>query len=118
MDAVPARFTAICVTALALPAQAAEKHLSGAEIAALLPTIVAVGDETRQTFAASGATTYVDRGRGTYGTWRVEGDRYCSQWPPERAWSCYTVSVDEDASTITWTAQNGETITDRISIKE
>ncbi len=48
-------------------------------------------DNATQVFYASGRTLY-DEGRESWGYWRVEGDRYCSQWPPADGWACYTVA--------------------------
>jgi hypothetical protein len=33
------------------------------------------------------------------GLWKIEGDRYCSQWGANAAWSCWIVRVDGDAVT-------------------
>lgn len=98
-------------------AQAEPRAMSGSEIADLLPTIVANGDDTRQTFSASGATTYVDKGRETYGTWRVEADTYCSQWPPVREWACFAVIYDAMESRLVWIAHNGEKLENTVSPK-
>ena len=51
------------------PASAELKTLNGEEIAALLPTIIALSPQSRQTFSATGPTTYTDRGRDTFGSW-------------------------------------------------
>ncbi len=67
------------------------RSLSGDEIRALLPTITAVTETTRQTFAAGGDTLYTDQARTTKGRWRLQRDFYCSTWPPSDAWRCYGV---------------------------
>ncbi len=90
---------------LAAPLSAEERKLTGAEIDALLPTIVALGDVTRQTFSARGATTYMDRGRDSYGSWAARGDQYCSQWPPANGWACYDVFVEGE--TLIWVGDSG-----------
>lgn len=87
-------------------ANAAEQRLNDQQIMQLLPTIVSVGDDTRQTFSGAGATTYTVGGRDTYGVWRADGDRYCSQWPPVRDWDCYEVHRDAQNRLI-WIAPNG-----------
>ena len=56
---------------IATSASAEEVKLSGEQIKAFLPTIIAVGEKTRQSFSKAGATTYTDRGRDSYGAWRV-----------------------------------------------
>ena len=86
---------------------AVEKKLSSLEIEVLLPSIVAVSDTTRQSFSAAGATTYTDRGRDSYGTWRTDKDQYCSQWPPARNWACYDVLRDEENQTLIWVDGQG-----------
>ena len=44
-----------------------------------------------QTFYASGKTLYNQGGRPSWGCWRVQGDQYCSQWPPNDLWACFDV---------------------------
>lgn len=90
---------------LAAPLGAEERQLNDAEINALLPIIAAIGEDTRQTFSANGATTYSDRGRDSYGTWAARGDQYCSQWPPANGWACYDVLVDGE--TLIWVGESG-----------
>lgn len=70
------------------------RPLSGDEIRALLPTITAATETTRQTFAANGDTLYTDPARTTKGRWRVQRDFYCSTWPPSDAWRCYGVEFE------------------------
>ena len=63
-------------------ANAEERALSGAQIKEFLPRIIVKGEATTQRFSASGETTYTDHGRESHGRWSVEGDLYCSTWPP------------------------------------
>ena len=80
----------------AAPATASDaRKLSGDEIKTLLPTITAVTETTRQTFAANGDTEHTDSARTTMGRWRVQQDFYCSTWPPSDAWRCYAVELRE-----------------------
>jgi hypothetical protein len=66
------------------------QSLTGGEItAALADRELVYADGTRQIFRPGGATYYGD----TTGNWRVEGDRYCSVWPPSDRWACYQVEV-------------------------
>jgi hypothetical protein len=44
-----------------------------------------------QEFKAGGVTL---AGTGA-GKWRIDGDRYCSAWPPSETWACY--EVDREA---------------------
>jgi hypothetical protein len=84
------------VAALALwpgfaAADEAWRALNGAEIsAALTARVLQYGDGARQDFFADGRTLY---GEGSWGSWRVQGDEYCSVWPPSDRWTCYSVEV-------------------------
>lgn len=40
-----------------------------------------------QSFLADGTTRYDDE----VGKWRVQGDQYCSTWPPRESWTCYAL---------------------------
>ena len=88
-------------------AASGERQLSGEEISALLPSITATTDATRQTFAEDGGTLFKDATRTSEGRWRVQGDFYCSTWPPSDAWRCYRVGVEKGSGgkpdTIIWT---------------
>jgi len=91
----------------ALPAWAAgDRALSGAEISQLLTGAEVVGENNRQKFFDSGRTLYSD-GRDSWGYWRVEGDRYCSQWPPQQGWVCYDMRTWEADGRI-WVAWIGD----------
>ncbi|MEP0940455.1 MAG: hypothetical protein ABJH63_09710 [Rhizobiaceae bacterium] len=100
----------VLAAVLLIPTQAlsAPKLLNGEAIADLLPKIIALGEQTRQTFSAAGATTYTDRGRDTYGSWRVQGDKYCSQWPPADGWACYGVEYDASTARLVWIDGGGD----------
>ena len=82
------------------PAQAAEQKLNGAQIVAVLSDAVVVGAEegatTEQIFQKSGLTLYTENGAQSQGNWKVEGDQYCSVWPPSEYWACYDVLQDGD----------------------
>jgi len=45
-----------------------------------------------QHFYASGRTLY-NAGANSWGYWRVEANRYCSQWPPNDLWACYDMEL-------------------------
>ena len=62
--------------------------LTGPEIEAALDERKVKYDLSTQTFYKSGKTLY-DAGRPSWGNWRVQGDQYCSQWPPNAGWECY-----------------------------
>jgi len=46
--------------------------------------------EAWQDFRNTGRTLY-NAGEDSWGYWREEGGRYCSQWPPGNEWTCYDV---------------------------
>lgn len=68
--------------------------LDGAAIrAALSARVVQYEDGARQDFMADGRTLYETGGKPSWGSWRVQGDQYCSVWPPSDRWSCYEVAA-------------------------
>ena len=92
---------------------AEERSLTGAEIKSALAGKSVKGERRgtpwTQSFGKGGATTYFSEGRPSPGRWRVDGDRYCSQWPPASRWDCYTMTGDLTASppTVTWIDSGG-----------
>lgn len=92
------------------PAQAEEIILKAAEISTLLTDIVLQGESNgqpaNQIFQKSGATFYNAGGSQSQGTWKVEGDQYCSVWPPNPSWACYDVARDGDR--VTFIAKSGK----------
>jgi hypothetical protein len=67
------------------------KTLTGPEITeALTARVVTYAGDYRQDFLADGTTLYDD----SRGVWWVEGDKYCSQWPPSDRWDCYDVALN------------------------
>ena len=87
---------------------AEERPLTGPEITAILTGAEVNGEGTRQEFHESGRTLYHD-GRASWGYWRVEGDQYCSQWPPSDAWTCYDMRSWEEGQRlwVTWISPSG-----------
>ena len=81
-----------------LPAAAEERPLSGAEIRAALSDKTVEGVDDRNTiytqiFQKGGLTIYtIGPQASSNGFWEVRGDRYCSIWPPNESWSCYSVT--------------------------
>ena len=57
-----------------------------------------------QIFQKSGVTFYLENGTSSQGTWKIENDKYCSQWPPNPSWACYTVMRDGDGVTFVSTS--------------
>jgi hypothetical protein len=100
----------VCVLALlASPALAAERPLKGPEIDALIKGNTVIGENIngvwKQVFDANGETTYLAPEKPpSLGTWNVQGDKFCSKWPPNDNFVCYDVTGDLDAKpkTITW----------------
>lgn len=110
----------LAVLALALvtsPSRAEETSQTGPQIQTLLPTIIAVGTvkETRQKFWDDGYTEYQDRGHYSFGRWWVDGDKYCSKWPPSEAVSCYGVVREGDK--LIWVPRAGDPIINRIEVR-
>ena len=81
--------------------------IRGPLLASFLTTIVARGDNSRQTFEETGETLYATAGRVAYGRWRVDGDRYCSVWPPATGWNCYLLFRVPGKRTIVWVDAKG-----------
>ncbi|MBD1205558.1 MAG: hypothetical protein H9533_15680 [Rhodobacteraceae bacterium] len=68
------------------------ERLDGAGVrAALEGRALVYADGTVQDFRADGRTLY---GADSWGQWRVEGERYCSVWPPSDRWACYDLERD------------------------
>ena len=95
------KFIFLLIISLLLPhlAFAAEVALSGAEISALLNDGVLYGDDNGQPadqiFQKNGVTYYNVGSGQSQGKWKVEGNQFCSQWPPNPAWACYDVTRDD-----------------------
>lgn len=60
-----------------------------------------------QVFHASGRTLY-NAGHDSWGSWRVEGDKYCSEWPPNAGWDCYDMERDLDADRVRFLGARGD----------
>lgn len=88
------RWIGLCLVALwpcVAAAEGWERLDGGALRAALEGRTLVYADGTVQDFGADGQTLY---GAESRGRWRVEGDRYCSVWPPSDRWACYDVERD------------------------
>ncbi len=81
--------------------------MSGQEIRAtlsdakLLYLITSTGEENGiwQMFRTDGQTLYVSGEGGggqSWGSWFVQGDQYCSTWPPSTHATCYGVTRSDD----------------------
>lgn len=69
--------------------------LSGDEIKSNLIGAVLDYPNAWQDFRGSGKTLY-NAGADSWGNWRIDADRYCSQWPPRDLWDCYDVALRGD----------------------
>ncbi|MFM7446923.1 MAG: hypothetical protein ACKO2N_24025 [Tabrizicola sp.] len=56
---------------------------------ALEARVLVYADGTLQDFLSDGRTLYGDQ----WGKWGVQGDRYCSLWPPVDRWDCYDLAT-------------------------
>jgi hypothetical protein len=103
----------VSVPLFVLAAMAAEKPLKGDEIRTALSDHTIAGTDDgkawQQTFQKGGATFYSQGSAVSNGVWEVRGDKYCSQWPPSKAWSCYAVTAD--SKTITFISSTGKRYT-------
>ncbi len=86
-------------------AQAAETKLSGAEMQTILNDKILYGNDAEQIFQKSGVTFYSTGGNQSQGNWKIEDEKYCSQWPPNLAWSCYDIT--QDGNKITFISKDG-----------
>jgi hypothetical protein len=75
---------------------------------ALSGKVLGYANGATQSFSPSGDTSY-DSGHLQPGRWRIDGDRYCSQWPPSDLWSCYGLGLSADGTTVRFTAGDGST---------
>ncbi len=81
--------------------------LKGADVAkALTARHLAYDGGATQGFGADGSTDY-QAGSPSHGSWRVEGDRYCSVWPPSDHWACYGVERSADGLSLRFVAEDG-----------
>ncbi len=100
--------TLLALFILASSALATSVKLTGPEIGWVLhdTTLYAGGNgEIEQVFQSSGQTVYIEQGHYAQGSWFVEGDQYCSRWPPGVSKSCFDVTRDGD--TITFISSGG-----------
>ena len=91
-------------------AQADGAKLTGAEITSTLSEKETVGTDngkaSSQIFRVGGATFYSVGDNQTTGNWKVEGDKYCSVWPPSENWVCY--DVFREGSSVTFVSPSGK----------
>lgn len=96
---------AVAFAGLSMAALAEQRKLTGDEIKAALSDKKVAGTTDSgagwtQTFKANGDTLYQLTGtEAQNGAWEVQGDKFCSQWPPDPAWVCYDVTGENDRVT-------------------
>lgn len=79
-----------------------ERLIQADEIHELLSNSRVIGKGFEQTFGdprghASASTTYWEGKNSSFGRWRVEGNKYCSQWGQNGPWACYKMTVFDEA---------------------
>lgn len=80
--------------------------MSGDEISLALTDRHLQYKNAHQDFRVSGKTRYV-AGRESWGYWRVEGDKYCSMWPPSDLWACY--GMERQGERLRFVGEAGDT---------
>jgi hypothetical protein len=97
--------TAALLVCLACPVAAEDwVALTGPEITqALTSRVLGYPDGTLQDFKAGGQTI----AGSAEGRWRVQGDQYCSVWPPSERWDCYGVARSVRGLDIGFTGGDG-----------
>jgi hypothetical protein len=84
--------------------------LSGAGISALLTDATLYGTDngqpSEQIFQKSGATFYSIPNGQSQGSWKIDGNKYCSAWPPNPMWVCY--DVINDGAAVTFVSSSGK----------
>lgn len=97
----------LCLGATSAVADAGWTVLGGdAAVAALGNHKLTYPNGATQTFSPSGDTRY-DSGHLQPGHWRIDGDRYCSQWPPSDGWTCYGLEISTDGHKLRFFADDG-----------
>jgi hypothetical protein len=86
-------------------AQAAETKLTGAAMQSIFSDKILYGKDVEQIFQKSGVTFYLSGGSQSQGNWKIDGEKYCSQWPPNEAWACYDMT--QDGNKITFISKDG-----------
>jgi len=97
--------TSLAITLLFWPlsGHASESIVKSPELEKLFTdvSLYGVGDKAQveQIFQKSGVTFYLEGSNSSQGNWKIENNKYCSQWLPNPSWACYDVLRDGDAVT-------------------
>jgi len=86
--------------AIAMPAQADWKKMEARYLSGLKLNYA----DAWQDFRPTGRTLY-NAGEDSWGYWREEGSKYCSQWPPRDVWTCY--DLERKGNEIRFIAEGG-----------
>jgi hypothetical protein len=82
--------------------------LTGAEIStALTARVLGYDGGEMQNFFADGRTLYEVKGGESWGKWKVEGDQFCSVWPPSDHWACYDLQRDGTGRSLRFVGSDG-----------
>ncbi|MBT8457453.1 MAG: hypothetical protein HKO95_06095 [Rhodobacteraceae bacterium] len=94
---------------MALPAAGEEwRPLTSDEIAEVLTErTVLYEDIGDQTFFASGRTLYRVV-RDSWGWWEARDNQYCSLWPPQEEWACFSVNLSADGTRVQFVGENDD----------
>jgi hypothetical protein len=106
----------ICLVSLFAGAAHADDWLSlaGPDITnALLARSVVYDTGVQQAFLGAGVTTADSGDDLSAGAWKVEGDRYRAQMPPQYEWACYDVARSADGLDLRFTDDAGEAVVGR-----
>ena len=87
-------------------ASVAELKLSGAEMQAMLSDKILYAKDVEQIFQKSGTTFYSSGGGQSQGNWKIDGEKYCSQWPPNQAWACYDMT--QNGNKVAFISKDGQ----------
>ena len=102
--------TLICFIAFFIPAHAESQKLNGAEIMQLLNDKIIYNvpgaSTSEQIFQKSGVTFFSESGNQSQGNWNIQGDKYCSVWPPSQTWVCYDMT--RDGNTLNFISPSGK----------
>lgn len=95
-------------TSIGASAEGVWVTMTGPEITQALTDSKLKYKTATQTFEASGKTLYNQAGRQSWGQWQVQGDKYCSTWPPQDLLACYYVDRSGDKIRFIAETDNGE----------
>jgi len=76
--------------------------------------VLAYPDGAKQKFALNGETVY-KKNHPQPGNWKIDGDKYCSLWPPSDTWTCYRLEANAAGTVIRFIADDGSVTEGRIA---